>query len=76
MDRSITWKFILLYCEETLAVRLLGLTLGNKVFSFPDKAAIRRRLEQIGFQVQEVALDRGHFVPHRLWIGNKLLCQA
>ena len=71
MDRSITWKFTLLYCEETLAVRVLGLTLGNKVFTFPDNAAIRGRLEQIGFQVQEVALDRGHFVPHRLWIGDK-----
>jgi cyclopropane fatty-acyl-phospholipid synthase-like methyltransferase len=72
MDRSILWKFCLLYCEETLAVRVLGLTLGNNAFTFPDSAAIRRRLEQIGFRVQEVALDRGHFVPHRLWIGDKV----
>jgi cyclopropane fatty-acyl-phospholipid synthase-like methyltransferase len=72
MDRSITWKFTLLYCEETLAVRVLGLTLGNKVFTFPDNNEIRGRLERAGFEVQEVGLDRGHFVPHRLWIGDKL----
>ena len=71
MDRSIFWKFCLLYCEETLAVRVLGLTLGSKAFTFPDSATIRRRLEETGFHVQEVALDRGHFVPHRLWIGDK-----
>jgi cyclopropane fatty-acyl-phospholipid synthase-like methyltransferase len=71
MDRSITWKFALLCCEETLAVKVFGLTLGNKDFTFPDNDEIRRRLERAGFEVQEVGLDRGHFVPHRLWIGDK-----
>ena len=70
MDRSIAWKFALLYCEETLAVRILGLTLGRE-FTFPHTDEIRCRLERAGFEVEEIPLHRRYFVPHQLWIGNK-----
>jgi cyclopropane fatty-acyl-phospholipid synthase-like methyltransferase len=70
MDRSITWKFRLLYLEETLAVKILGLTLGSK-FTFPSAQYVRSLMASVGFSVREVPMDRGYFVPHLLWIGSK-----
>lgn len=70
MDRSVTWKFALLYCEEMLAVRILGLTLGQQ-FTFPCPGEIRCLLERAGFEVQEVPLHRNYLVPHQLWVANK-----
>ena len=70
MDRSIAWKFALLYFEETLAVKILGLTLG-KQFTFPEPEEIRRRMESAGFAVRAVPLHAGYFVPHQLWLGTK-----
>jgi ubiquinone/menaquinone biosynthesis C-methylase UbiE len=70
MDRSIAWKFILLYLEETLAVKVFGLTLGSQ-FTFPKPEAIRQRLICAGFEVEEMATHRGYFVPHHLWIGYR-----
>ncbi len=70
MDRSIRFKFATLCLEETLAVKVLGLTLG-KNFTFPSPEEITRRTERAGFNVQKVSIHRGYAVPHTLWIGNK-----
>jgi len=70
MNRLIRWKFVLLYLEETLAVNVLGLTLGED-FTFPKPQEIRYRLEQAGFGVEEIPLHRGYFAPHQLWVGHK-----
>lgn len=70
MDRTITWKFALLYFEEMFAVKILGLTLGSQ-FTFPRPEEIRRRMESAGFAVQVIPLHAGYFVPHQLWLGTK-----
>jgi cyclopropane fatty-acyl-phospholipid synthase-like methyltransferase len=70
MNRSITWKFALHYLQETLVVKILGLTLG-KDFTFPKPEEIRRHLEQAGFAVKEIPLYHGNCYPHQLWIGSK-----
>jgi 2-polyprenyl-3-methyl-5-hydroxy-6-metoxy-1,4-benzoquinol methylase len=70
MNRSIRWKFVLLRLEETLAVRVLGLTLG-RTFTFPTRAQVGDQLRQAGFAIEEVPLDGGYYVPHHLWIGTK-----
>jgi 2-polyprenyl-3-methyl-5-hydroxy-6-metoxy-1,4-benzoquinol methylase len=70
MNRSITWKFALLYIEETIVVKMLGLTLG-KEFTFPRPEEIRHLLVNAGFEVEEIALDRFYLVPHQLWIAVK-----
>jgi 2-polyprenyl-3-methyl-5-hydroxy-6-metoxy-1,4-benzoquinol methylase len=70
MNRSITWKFALLYIEETIVVKMLGLTLG-KQFTFPGPEEIRYLLVKAGFEVEEIPLDRFYLVPHQLWIGVK-----
>ena len=71
MDRSVAWKFFLLYVEETLAVKLLGLTLGSQ-FTFPEPRAIRLQLAAAGFQVEDMAIHHGYFAPHHLWIGHRV----
>jgi 2-polyprenyl-3-methyl-5-hydroxy-6-metoxy-1,4-benzoquinol methylase len=70
MNRERKWKFRLLLLEETLAVKVLGLTLGGK-FTFPPPEEIRRRLQLAGFEVEEKPLDRGYHVPHMIWVGHK-----
>jgi cyclopropane fatty-acyl-phospholipid synthase-like methyltransferase len=70
MDRSVAWKFFLLCLEETLAVKVLGLTLGSQ-FTFPEPQAIRQRLTDVGFEVEEIAIHHGYFAPHHLWIGHR-----
>lgn len=70
MDRSLAWKFAFLYLEETLAVKVLGWTMG-KNFTFPSPEEVRFRVERAGFDVREIPLDRGYTVPHALWIGTK-----
>ena len=72
MNPSLQWKFRLLTLEETLAVRILGLTLGkHKGFTFPPADEVRRLLARVGFRVQETPIDHGYSAPHCLWIGDK-----
>jgi 2-polyprenyl-3-methyl-5-hydroxy-6-metoxy-1,4-benzoquinol methylase len=70
MDRSVAWKFLLLCLEETLAVKVLGLTLGSQ-FTFPEPQTIRLQLVGAGFEVEEIAIHHGYFVPHHLWVGHR-----
>lgn len=70
MDPAKRWKFVLLNFEETLAVKVLRLTLGHE-FTFPDRRSITELMERVGFSVQEIPVDRGYMVPHFLWAGAK-----
>ena len=65
-------KLAILKAEETLAVKIFGLTMGEESsFTFPPPEEIRSQLKSVGFDVEEVPLDRGYHVPHMLWIGHK-----
>jgi cyclopropane fatty-acyl-phospholipid synthase-like methyltransferase len=70
MDPSVRWKFALLYLEETLAVKALGLTLGRK-FTFPSRDKVLAEMERAGFTVRGIPLHRWYYVPHYLWVGSK-----
>ncbi len=71
MDRSIKWKFYLLYLQEILAVKVLALTKRSK-FVFPRIEDIRSCIKSAGFKkIEEVSLDRGYYIPHKMWIGYK-----
>jgi len=70
MDRTMKWKFALLYLQETIAVKVLGLTLGRE-FTFPHPEEIRKVIEKAGFSVQAFALDKGYYIPHKLWRCTK-----
>jgi len=72
MDKTMRWKFYLLYLQEMLAVKILGFTMSRGKFTFPVPEEIKSILERIGFKKIEInPLDSGYYIPHKLWIGHK-----
>ncbi len=70
MDTRPGWKAIWNSFQETLAVKVIGFTLGSK-FYFRPQADYRRVLERLGFKVEVVRLDRGYWYPHILFVCRK-----
>ena len=64
------WKFWLNYVEETLAVRVLGITLGQRLYFRPPAECVRD-LSALGFEVDVTRLDRGYLHPHLLFVCRK-----
>jgi 2-polyprenyl-3-methyl-5-hydroxy-6-metoxy-1,4-benzoquinol methylase len=61
------WKFRSCVLQETLSVRLLGLTLGSE-FAFASRDEMRGVLQDAGFQaVVTTDLGRGYLPPHVLY---------
>jgi SAM-dependent methyltransferase len=70
MDTRPRWKYAWNYLQETLAVRIIGFTLGSG-FYFRSRDDYRRILEGLGFQVETVPLDRHYWYPHILFVCRK-----
>jgi SAM-dependent methyltransferase len=70
MDTRPRWKYAWNYFQETLAVKVLGFTLGGR-FYFRPRADCFRTLEGLGFRVRVVRLDRGYAYPHILYLCRK-----
>ncbi len=70
MDRRPRWKSIWNACQETIAVKLVGFTLGSR-FYFRAADDYRRLMEEIGCAVEVVRLDKGQPYPHVAIIGRK-----
>ncbi|HVO43977.1 MAG TPA: class I SAM-dependent methyltransferase [Aggregatilineales bacterium] len=64
------WKVALNWLEETLAVRVLRITLGGE-FYFRSRAGWTRLFESLGFSVEVIPLDRGYYHPHVLLVARK-----
>lgn len=64
------WKVILNWLEETLAVRVLRITLGDK-FYFRPRSDWQALLQRLSFTVETIPLDRGYYHPHVLFIARK-----
>lgn len=64
------WKVGLNWLEETLAVRVLRLTLGNK-FYFRSCADWQALFQKLGYVVETIPLDRGYYHPHVLFLAKK-----
>ena len=61
------WKFYRCLAQETLSVRLLGITLGHE-FAFEAPPRLIQLLEEAGFRGATVTrLDRGYLTPHILF---------
>jgi len=70
MDRRPRWKYIWNACQETIAVKLVGFTLGSR-FYFRSADDYRRLMEDIGYAVEVVRLDKGQPYPHVAILGRK-----
>jgi SAM-dependent methyltransferase len=64
------WKARLNRLEETLAVRVLRVTVGG-AFYFRPHADWQALFERLGFAVETIPLDRGYYHPHVLFVARK-----
>lgn len=68
------WKVWLNWLEETLAVRVLGITARAEStrFYFRSRAEWGTLFEKLGFTVQTVPLDHGYYHPHVAFVAWKM----
>ncbi|MEJ2745022.1 MAG: class I SAM-dependent methyltransferase [bacterium] len=69
-DRRPRWKFLLAYCQEIAAVKLLRITVGHKL-SFHSKDELCDLLDKAGFAVQSEPIGRGYLHPHTLLVAGR-----
>jgi len=70
MDTRPRWKYVWNYWQETLAVKVLGFTLGER-FYFRSRNNFQNLLSSLGFRVQVVRLDKGYWYPHIAYICTR-----
>jgi SAM-dependent methyltransferase len=70
MDDRPRWKARWNRMQETLAVKIIGFTLGSR-FYFAGQREYIPLLERIGFEVEVVPLHKGYWYPHILYIAKK-----
>jgi hypothetical protein len=70
MDTKPRWKYAWNLLQESLAVKLIGFTLGER-FYFRSQSEYQKILEQIGFTVRPVPLDKAYWYPHIAYICTK-----
>jgi len=70
MDTKPLWKYAWNFLQETLAVKVIGFTLGRR-FYFRSADDFRAALKDIGFEVDVIRLDRHYWYPHTLYLSRK-----
>ena len=70
MDKKPRRKYVWNMIQETLAVKLIGFTLGSR-FYFRRKADFVALLTGLGFSVDVVPLHKGYGYPHILYVAKK-----
>ena len=71
MDIAPRWKFRWNVAQETLAVRVLGITVGSEL-TFPAPAHMGRWMADAGLEVTHLPLHKGYPHPHHLVLGRRL----
>jgi len=70
MDKKPRWKYLWNSVQETVAVKIIGFTLG-RAFHFRGREETLARLRTLGFEASAVRLDRGYGYPHILYLARK-----
>ncbi len=70
MDTRPRWKYAWNLLQETLAVKLIGFTLGER-FYFRSQKKYLEILQRIGFSVNPVPMHSGYWYPHIAYICTK-----
>jgi 2-polyprenyl-3-methyl-5-hydroxy-6-metoxy-1,4-benzoquinol methylase len=70
MDAKPRWKYRWNLFQETLAVKLIGFTLGGRFF-FRSQEDYLEVLKRIGFSVKPLLLHSGYWYPHIAYICTK-----
>jgi 2-polyprenyl-3-methyl-5-hydroxy-6-metoxy-1,4-benzoquinol methylase len=70
MDTAPRWKYAWNFFQETLAVKLIGFTLGER-FYFRSQKGYVEILQRIGFSVKPIPMHSGYWYPHIAYICTK-----
>jgi len=70
MDTRPRWKYIWNYWQETVAVKIIGFTLGER-FYFRSRGNFQNLLSGLGFRVSTVRLDKGYWYPHIAYVCTR-----
>ena len=70
VDTKPRWKYMVNYLQETISVKIIGLTKGNS-FYFRSSGDYEELLRNSGFAVKMARLDSGYIYPHTAYIGTK-----
>ncbi|NIM90306.1 MAG: methyltransferase domain-containing protein [Candidatus Aminicenantes bacterium] len=71
MDTKPLWKYLWNQVQETFAVKIVGLTLGER-FYFRSRKEFQDILTDLGFKIKSVRLDTGYWYPHIIYVCKKL----
>lgn len=71
MDSRPCVKYVWNFLQEVIVVKLAGFTLGNK-FYFRSREDFLRILDQTGFRVRCLRMDKGYWYPHILYVCRKI----
>lgn len=69
-NKDSLFKFLFLYLQEILAVKVLKITKSKGLYFF-DKDYLLRLLRDIGFSVETLDISKGYLYPHRVFICKK-----
>lgn len=69
MDLAPRWKFRWNVVQETLAVRVLGITVGSEM-TFPPPSEVGDWMADAGLEVAHLPLQKGYPHPHHLVLGR------
>ncbi len=77
MDKKPFWKYLWNNFQETMSVKLFKVTSGSsfqssKSFYIKSQDELREELENIGFKVEAVRIDKGYLHPHILYVCQKI----
>jgi SAM-dependent methyltransferase len=72
MDLDPRWKFRWNMAQETLAVRVLGITVGSEM-TFPAPVEVGSWMAAAGLEVTHLPLHKGYPHPHHLVLGRRPL---
>ena len=70
MDTKPRWKYLWNQIQETVAVKIVGLTLGER-FCFRSQQEFLDILTDLGFKVNPIRLDKGYWYPHIIYVCEK-----
>jgi len=70
MDTKPLGKYWWNFFQETLAVKIIGFTLGGR-FYFRSRDEYLKILNDLGFKVDSFKLDSGYWYPHVLFLCQK-----
>jgi len=70
MDTRPRWKYAWNMVQETLAVKIIGFTLGSR-FHFLGREVFTATLNRLGFDVEVVFQHKGYWYPHILYLARK-----